>query len=253
VSFGLVSETPYDLRFRLFGVPVRVHPFFWIMAALISWDFLHFGLHVLLMCIACIFVSILLHEFGHVWMGQYFRTRGHIVLFAFGGLAYDSNLLHNPWKRIAVSAAGPGIQLLFWALLRFVILPLIPLPTSQLGSDLYRVLEFLILVNLYWPLLNLLPIWPLDGGQITRDFLRIAWPRDGVRLSLHLSIGVCLLLAIHAVYADRTGESLWWVLPTGINMAIFFGVFMLIGFQALQEENARRPFLDDSTPWDEYR
>ena len=25
------AETPYDLRFRLLGIPVRVHPLFWVV------------------------------------------------------------------------------------------------------------------------------------------------------------------------------------------------------------------------------
>ena len=53
------------------------------------------------------FVSILIHEFGHVWMGQAFGSRGHIVLYGFGGLAIGSNRLDSRWQRIAVSFAGP--------------------------------------------------------------------------------------------------------------------------------------------------
>ena len=34
--FSDVAETPYDLRFRLLGVPVRVHPWFWVISALLG-------------------------------------------------------------------------------------------------------------------------------------------------------------------------------------------------------------------------
>lgn len=35
---GNVEPTQYDLRFTIFGIPVRVHPFFWLLAAFIVWD-----------------------------------------------------------------------------------------------------------------------------------------------------------------------------------------------------------------------
>ena len=34
---GNVSPTPYDLKFTLFGIPVRVHPFFWLFSAIMGW------------------------------------------------------------------------------------------------------------------------------------------------------------------------------------------------------------------------
>ena len=59
--------SPGDVHFRLFGVPVRVHPFFWLTTVLM-------GLNPkggtppaeLLIWVAVVFVSILVHEFGHV-------------------------------------------------------------------------------------------------------------------------------------------------------------------------------------------
>ena len=32
------AETPYDLRFRLLGIPVRVHPMFWLVSAVLGWQ-----------------------------------------------------------------------------------------------------------------------------------------------------------------------------------------------------------------------
>ena len=85
------SQTPYDLRWRMFGVPVRVHPRFWLVSVIMGWNTVHEGFQYLLIWVACSFASILIHEFGHVAMGQIFGSRGHIVLYGFGGLAIGSN------------------------------------------------------------------------------------------------------------------------------------------------------------------
>ena len=34
-------------------------------------------------------------------------------------------------------------------------------------------------LNLWWGLVNLLPVYPLDGGQIAMEFFRSKWPYDG--------------------------------------------------------------------------
>src|SRR5262249_14879834 len=107
------GHTPYDLRWRLFGVHVRVHPMFWLLSAILGFNTTEFGFQYLLFWMACVFVSILIHEFGHVWMGLAFGAEGHIVLYGFGGLAIGSNRSANPWKRIAVALAGPMAGFLF--------------------------------------------------------------------------------------------------------------------------------------------
>jgi len=54
---GHVAPTPYDLRFSLFGIPIRVHPFFWIMTALMGWD--GDEIQLTFIWIGCVFLSIL--------------------------------------------------------------------------------------------------------------------------------------------------------------------------------------------------
>src|SRR5262249_6317896 len=67
------NETPYDLRWQMFGTPVRVQPWFWLMTVILGYDAtIRDGVGFVLAWVACVFVSILLHEFGHVWMGRLF-------------------------------------------------------------------------------------------------------------------------------------------------------------------------------------
>ena len=253
---GMIGETPYDLRWRMFGIPVRVHPFFWVMAAYLSWFLLTgVGIAAFLVGVACIFVSILLHELGHAVTGNCFESRGHIVLWAFGGLAIGSTHLHSRWKRIAVTAAGPGVQLVLWALLKWVVAPNLPgafFQRDEAGKPSLGMiaLDELLWINLYWAVLNLLPIWPLDGGQISRDLFTWFAPRGGVRYSLQLSVGVCALLALHAFLTENR-PPLHPYLPSGTWAGIFFAMFALFGVQALQEEYARARWVDEHTYWDD--
>jgi stage IV sporulation protein FB len=248
------EPTPYDLRFRLFDVPVRVHPMFWVFTAILGWNFWNdYGFPYLALWVGCVFASVLLHEMGHVLMGRAFGTRGHIVLYTFGGLATGSTDLRRRWQRIAVLAAGPLAQLVLlvpiWAVAGGVvpkIHPFLPPTTTELAlSMLWR-------INLWWPLLNLLPVWPLDGGQISREALEGGLGARGVQAALILSIGVSGLLAAHALLYETNKQLLLpFVGPLGMYTALLFLSLAMSSFQALQAEKARREHWHDRLPWEE--
>src|SRR5436305_15155392 len=104
------GHTPYDLKFRIAGVPVRVHPMFWLVTAIMGFSALHeptYGFALFGIWVGCVFFSILIHELGHVFMFQLCGTTAHAVLYAFGGLAVPHRPLYNRWQRIAVAFAGP--------------------------------------------------------------------------------------------------------------------------------------------------
>ncbi|MFO0843119.1 MAG: hypothetical protein U0797_12115 [Gemmataceae bacterium] len=164
-------------------------PFFWVMSVILGWNLTtnpvlsDNGMLDLAVWVLACFVSILLHEFGHIWMGQVFGSHG-IVLHSMGlRLAVGSNRLSRGWQRVLVSAAGPGIELLLWAAL-FGLLYAGYRPEP--GTPLSLLVWILLTINLYYgALLNLLPIWPLDGGQITPRGLQRHLPPQ--RRDRHLS------------------------------------------------------------------
>jgi Zn-dependent protease len=233
------DETRYDLRWRMFGTRVRVHPMFWLIALVLGYDaFIQYGVGFVLAWVACVFVSVLLHEFGHVWMGRLFGSHGYIVLYSFGGLAIGSNSLRRRWQRVLVLLAGPGIQLVLWGLLRWI--PIDPSVGADKPKLLDLVLVMLLEINLIWPILNLLPIWPLDGGQITREVCQALMPARGTALSLGISMVVSGLLAAHVLMASRGRPLLPYVPAFGMMTALFFAMFCVNSFIALQAENERR-------------
>jgi Zn-dependent protease len=234
------EPTNADLRFWIFGTHVRVHPLFWLMSAIFGWSFLRLGFQYLAIWIVCVFVSILIHELGHIFMGRLFGSEGHIVLHSFGGLAIGSNDLSSPWKRIAVSAAGPIAQLAIYGLLMVI-------PPDRLPPSPYAIftLYCLMAINWYWPLLNLLPVYPLDGGQIVRDFLGIFVPRRALRASLLISATVAGLIALNSLSANYGGPRIPWVYTGGMYTAIFFGFMAAANVQALSQEMERNRWVDD--------
>ncbi len=90
-----------------------------------------------------------------------------IRLHGLGGLTIMPGGYFNRAQNIFVSAAGPmaGFALcgLAWLIDRAYPPRPYSIPDVLLGTFIY--------INLIWTLLNLLPILPLDGGQILRDLL----------------------------------------------------------------------------------
>jgi Zn-dependent protease len=266
------SRTQFDLNWRMFGIPVRVHPMFWLTAILLGWSgtmdrhgvAMTLGMAFLLVWVACVFVSILVHELGHVVMGQLFGTRGHIVLYGFGGLAVGSNALSNRWKRIAVCFAGPLAGFVLLGLVVGILVVLVSqhwLVQPEGGANKWEAQPFvleafsdLIEINLFWGLVNLLPIWPLDGGQISRDVFGWVMPRSGTRVSLVVSGIVAGLIALNAL-ATHFGKHPFPILAFGdLWMAIFFGLLCVSSFMTLQQVSQQQRYQrqeeSDRMPWE---
>lgn len=100
--------------FRLFNIPVHVHPWFWVTLALIGGGLRAndtLSMLLVVMFVLAGFISILVHELGHASMIRKYGLPTEIHLVAFGGFArYPSGQL-NRKQSFLVTAAGPGIQL----------------------------------------------------------------------------------------------------------------------------------------------
>lgn len=246
LMLGEPQRTQFDLNFSVFGFPIRVSAFFWLIALFLGWGLVQEDPKLLFVWVLAVFVSILVHELGHAFAFRYYGISSHIVLYQFGGLAIPDNISagfglgrsRSPLSQIVISAAGPGVQLLTVVLIVVAVRlaghrlpPVIPfLPELLLSGNgapisnyaLFSLVSFLLYVNFYWAFLNLLPIYPLDGGQIAREvFLLLSIP-DGIRNSLILSIVAAGGVAVFGVYQQR------------IFLALMFGMLAFSSYQALQ-------------------
>jgi len=215
-------RTQYDLYFSLFGIPVRVHPMFWLVGAVLGIQGVGEQHFLLFVWLAVLFVSILVHEMGHALTMRYFGWNPSVTLYAMGGFArYDGGFTANVssyqrrgnrgFAQVLIAAAGPGAG--------FLLAALVVLVAGLLGADVkFRfpldweitlttygpwcsaVIHWALYVNIFWGLMNLLPVYPLDGGQISRELLMMYSARDGVQYSLWLSVITGVVLAVCSIY-----------------------------------------------------
>lgn len=243
--FGAPNRTAYDLNFSIMGIPVRVHPLFWLIAALLG--FQPDNPPGIMIWIAVVFVSILVHEMGHAIAMRLFGHNPSIVLYAGGGLAMYQSMdspwssfgtnygrRDSPWSKIIISAAGPAAGfLLAGIVIVYLIIASVSLTIwgvslgsgkSLLEGGNHLLIEFvfdMLIVNIFWGMVNLLPIYPLDGGQIAREIAQMISPYDGLRGSLWLSL---ITAAAVAVLGFRFFGM----------FALFFAYFAFLNWQMLR-------------------
>ncbi len=169
------------------------------------------ALRVLLL-ITAIFACVALHEMGHTLAARLYGIRvTSIVLWPLGGFA---NLSRRPEKvlpDLVIAAAGPLTNLvIFSGLLVLVVVERLIAFSPALANlsfllERYDAFPFLIglaIANLSLALFNLVPVYPLDGGQITRGLLNLAVGEkraDGIMIIL--SLPLALALALYGFYA----------------------------------------------------
>lgn len=273
------ARTNYDFHFRLAGVPVRVHPFFWLAALLMGIGPETTPRQTIIWMLALL-ISILIHELGHAVAIRYYGWKPRIVLWILGGLAiYDpaDDLGYDPdfvlgeqaWRvrghtnQIIISLAGPVAGFLFAGLIVGVLLltrvqvtPLFGWPAlidwsldGVASKSLYYFVRYLLYINVFWGVVNLLPIFPLDGGQISRE-LFIA--RQGQRGMIATALVGIVVGAIMVVVSLLRGG------PNAFFGAIFFGVLAFNNYRIYQAFSAQggmgfdggRP-RHDRRPWDD--
>jgi stage IV sporulation protein FB len=256
------APTAWDLHFRLFGVPVRISPWFWVSNILLGWTFaqsvaqgsggsVNVGMALAIWTVA-VLVSIVIHEMGHSLMFRYFGTGSHIVLYQFGGIAVPDRALNSlearrrnsPQENILISLAGPVTQILFAvALITIVSLAGYALPNPlpfihaldflRHGNPIRSIPLFALIYafnycSIWWALMNLLPVYPLDGGQISRETFLLSSSQDGIRQSLILSIITGAAVAVWALTQEKD-----------TYLAIMFGMLAYSSFMTLQAYSGR--------------
>lgn len=156
-------------HFSLLGFPVRIHWTFGLLALFVGG-----GLRAktpdqwtgVAIAMAVVFVSILVHELGHALAGRRYGARPEISLHGMGGVCYLPGARFSRKQNILVSLAGPAGGFLL-AAVSFAVFILFR-PEERL---VLHALSISLFVNIVWTVLNLLPILPLDGGQVFRDIL----------------------------------------------------------------------------------
>jgi Zn-dependent protease len=221
-------------HFRIFGIPIRVEPFFVVVAAL-------FGIRleplwVVFAWVGIVFVSVLVHELGHALTYRALGQRSAIVLHGFGGFTVATGggrrVLTKP-KSVFVSVSGAFAQLLFlglpaWLLYRSDWYSDTLFTWAVNGADGFSwapIVYYTQFVSIWWAVFNLLPIRPLDGGHVAETLL-------GFETACKLSIGAAIVAGF---ITFRSGQF-------GLFGLIFFGIFAYMNYRDLRNGQSTGAF-----------
>lgn len=219
---------------EIFGITVRVHILWvlWVAFRLLGAGGAWQGEALFL---AMLFGIVLLHEFGHC-LGA--RSVGgdarDILMWPLGGLAYAAAPM-RPWPQFVTVAAGPLVNVILCALSAAVLFLAAPREVV-LAPSYFRlvgvyvdapawvgVLAVFCNVNYFLLLFNLLPMYPLDGGQI---FQAVIWPFVGLARATQVACYVGLSGAMLLGFLGLRG---------GAGILLFIAIFAgLTCYQRLQ-------------------
>lgn len=211
---------------KLGGIPVRVDPSFLLLSAFIGLSGGR-GVEGALVWLVVVGLSVLVHEFGHALTFRAFGVSSSVLLYAMGGLTVpEQGRRLRPGQSIAVSLAGPGVGLALGGLV-FLVAP----PGDFAPESLARLASlYLLYVNVAWGLVNLLPILPLDGGNVLAAILGTTSGERGIR-----AVRIVSLVSAAALGA----LALAYQAPFGAILAFYFGYQNLTALRA--ESAAPRP------------
>jgi len=196
--------------FRLSGIEVFLHWSWFVVAVYeiqqrdggryssIKWNILEYlGL----------FAIVLLHEFGHALACRQVGGRANrIVLWPLGGVAYVDPP-PRPGATLWSIAAGPLVNVALVPVILGLGYVSRQAGWYQLAPDLHTLLKRIFLIDIWLLAFNILPIYPLDGGQILRSLL---WFVFGRARSLMVAASIGFVGVIGFVGLAVWLQSVWF-------------------------------------------
>ena len=194
--------------FRIVGIDVFLH-FSWFLVAIyeiqgrvsqyssIFWNVLEY---------LALFLLVLLHEFGHALACR--QTGGQanrIMLWPLGGIAYVSPP-QRPGATLWSIAAGPLVNEVLFPVLEIIVRLGETAGWAASMPDVFAFFYYLRVINLVVLIFNLLPIYPLDGGQILHSLL---WFKFGKAKSLMIAASIGLFGVGAIVLFALWVQSMW--------------------------------------------
>lgn len=183
------------MNFKFLNIPVHIHPSFWIFVLIFTRIYQNPSVEKLLLA-AIIFFSLIVHEFGHALTARYFGAMPVVILEAFGGKAVFNSYGMSLKQKFLITLNGPLIESFL------IVLPysILKMGTFDHHPHITYFLQMTMYLNLWWCLMNLLPIMPLDGGQLLRYFLEMKFGEKGFRASLWIGIGCAVVVLPFFIY-----------------------------------------------------
>lgn len=164
-------------------IPVTIQPLFFLLVIALSW-LNSFDITRAALWMIIITFSILAHEYGHALTARLFGQKVAIELNGMGGLTTRKSRRLKPWQEFLIVLNGPlvGVLLFFGCV---EALHILPSKTNELWIYFFVGMGY---VNLFWTVVNLLPVYPLDGGHLLRIILERLFGMRGIKFSFLISI-----------------------------------------------------------------
>lgn len=160
-----------------------------------------------------LFAIVLMHEFGHALACRQVGGRAdQIVLWPLGGVAYVSPP-PRPGPTLWSIAAGPLVNLVLAPIFSGVLFVAGSVGWAETMPDLYVFIHTVWLINFALLVFNLLPIYPLDGGQILQSLLWF-WLGRARSLMVAAIIG---FFGVGGLVLVAVAEQSWWL----VILAVF--------------------------------
>jgi len=221
--------------FRFAGIDVFLH-WSWFIVALIELQQRRQSYGSFFWNVAeylSLFTIVLMHEFGHsLACRQVGGEADHIVLWPLGGVAYV-NPPQRPGATLWSIAAGPLVNVVLAVPLTVLWLGPYAEGLARTAPDFARFIGAVWVVNLTILVFNLLPVYPLDGGQILRSLLWFVVGRGkSLLVATVIGLGGVLLFGVALVWSTLVAGAanrgaLFW--PAMI--LLFIGANAWGGFQ----------------------
>jgi Zn-dependent protease len=210
--------------FRFNGIELSLHWSWFLVAAYeisgrqkayssITWNVLEY---------LALFLIVMLHEFGHALAcRQVGGVANHIVLWPLGGVAYV-NPPQRPGAYLWSIAAGPLVNVALVAILKLAGMLIRSQGMVESIPNAFQLLRSVAMINVGLLIFNLLPIYPLDGGQILRSLL---WFVMGRARSLMTATAIGFLGVVGLILLALRIQSVWFgVLAAFILMNCWKGL-----------------------------
>ena len=194
--------------FTLAGISVYVH-WMWFLAALYSFQYRTHAYSSLVWNVVeylSLFAIVLTHEFGHQLACRSVGGKTHdIVLWLLGGVAYV-NPPQRPGAQLWSIAAGPLVNVVLIPVFSVLVSVSTHLQWYDSHPDLFHYLQNLWWMNVGLLIFNMMPVYPLDGGQILRSLLWFPFGRANSLLAASIIgfIGLAALIVLAIL-----DQSLW--------------------------------------------
>ncbi|MDB5544682.1 MAG: peptidase [Hyphomicrobiales bacterium] len=193
---------------RVAGTAIRIHVTFLLFLAWIGFSaFRHGGQAEALesvLFIVLLFLCVLLHEFGHIFMARHYGIQTpDVTLLPIGGVASLERIPEKPSQELAVAIAGPAVNVVIALGLIILLGSLAPADITKIDDPGLGLIARLASANIFLVLFNMVPAFPMDGGRVLHAILSMRiGPQRATQIAARIGQGLAFVLGFLGLFGN---------------------------------------------------